>query len=616
MPADLETLQGSITQERVASNDELCAAVSTGGPFQLFTLPKRGDVTIGRSRDNDVRIEDPSVSRHHAVLRVADDALSIKDLSSSNGVRVHDEKIASNVAVPITVGQFVKVGAAVFVVRPRTSGARPRWIWEHSYFEGRVDEEVARCERTGASFAVVRISLPRSVSTGQAEEAFAAWLRTSDVLARYAPGEYEVLFVELEPREAETAVQRLADELVHQLGVAAGEVRTGIACYPRDQVTSHELFARANAQVRGGSVDRPAVSSPTPWPPQMRTEMERIAASNASVLILGETGVGKEVAAETIHRLSRRAGKRLLRLNCAALTETLLESELFGYEKGAFTGANKSKPGLFETADGGTVFLDEIGDLPLNIQVKLLRVLEDRKVQRVGALEPRSIDVRFLAATNRDVEAQVASGRFRQDLYFRLNTFTLGIAPLRERLGEVPELARLFAESAATDNDMDRVPSISSGAMHELTHYSWPGNVRELRNVIERAVVLSDGQPIVPDHLPLQKMRAAVMAPRNLARVQSETSMDEAVPTGRFAPIPRQAAEEFDQQAAVTQAPAENSEQALEQQLRDLERQRIVKALDEAAGNQTQAARALGISRGTLIKRLDQYDIPRPRKGR
>jgi two-component system response regulator AtoC len=292
-------------------------------------------------------------------------------------------------------------------------------------------------------------------------------------------------------------------------------------------------------------------------------------------LILGETGVGKEVLAEEIHRRSGRKG-RFVPLNCAALTETLLESELFGHEKGAFTGAIASKQGLFETADGGTVFLDEVGDLPPATQVKLLRVLEERKVLRVGGLSARSVDVRFIAATHRDVEQDANRGRFRSDLYYRLNGITLTVPPLRQRRADIVPLAERFL--LATSHGLKRAtpPAISAEARAVLVDYAWPGNIRELRNVIERGVLLCDGDELLPMHLP----------PKMISE-----------------PVPASpAALETDPRARLLQ------------QIEEVERTRLVEALRRCGGNQTQAAELLGISRRTLVTRLGEYDLPRPRR--
>jgi transcriptional regulator with PAS, ATPase and Fis domain len=232
-------------------------------------------------------------------------------------------------------------------------------------------------------------------------------------------------------------------------------------------------------------------------------QAERAARSSISVLVLGETGVGKDVLANAIHRASPRSRGPFLGLNCSAISESMLEAELFGHEKGAFTGAVQARPGLFESASGGTVFLDEIGELPLATQVKLLRVLEDRRVMRVGGRKAIDVDVRFVAATNRDLESACARGAFRSDLYYRLAGLTLTIPPLRERREEIAPLARLFAERSA--RQLDRAtPTIPPVAVTQLESYPWPGNVRELRNAMERAVVLAF-DVILPEHLVLAR---------------------------------------------------------------------------------------------------------------
>jgi two-component system, NtrC family, response regulator AtoC len=304
-------------------------------------------------------------------------------------------------------------------------------------------------------------------------------------------------------------------------------------------------------------------------------QAERAAASPFSMLLLGETGVGKEVIAEHVHRCSRRKG-RFVPLNCAALTESLLESELFGYEKGAFTGAVRSKEGLFEAAEGGTLFLDEVGELPITVQAKLLRVLEARQVLRVGGREARSIDVRFVSATNRDLEAAVSQGSFRQDLYFRLNGFSLHIPPLRERLDDIAPLARRFVALAAEALQRAPAPALDGEALGALRSYGWPGNIRELRNVIERAVLLCDGDRLTAEHFPFKPRGAGAESP------SAEQSAD---PRAR-----------------------------LMQEIERAERARIMEALERCGHNQTQAAALLGISRRTLVTRLGLYDLPRPRK--
>ncbi len=229
--------------------------------------------------------------------------------------------------------------------------------------------------------------------------------------------------------------------------------------------------------------------------------IEQVAPSRASVLIQGETGTGKELVAEMIHRASPRAKAPLVRLNCAALSESLLESELFGHEKGSFTGAITRREGRFELAAGGTFFLDEVSEIPLATQVKLLRFLQERTFERVGGNETLKVDVRILAASNRDLRQRIAEGLFREDLYYRLNVVTLEIPPLRERVSDIPELAMFFLRRYAQENGK-RIDGFSDEALRALAGYAWPGNVRELENAVERAVVLCDGARVEARHLP------------------------------------------------------------------------------------------------------------------
>jgi len=316
----------------------------------------------------------------------------------------------------------------------------------------------------------------------------------------------------------------------------------------------------------------------------------RVAATPISVLVLGETGTGKEVLARYLHQRSPRAAEPFLGLNCAALPESILESELFGHEKGAFTGAVQAREGLFESANGGTVFLDEIGEMPLSTQAKLLRVLEQRTVMRLGARQEKPIDVRFISATHRDLEDAATEGKFRQDLYYRLNGIALTIPPLRERTAEIEPLVRAFLAAACRSFDRPRPLELAPATLEHLKAYDWPGNVRELRNVVDRAVVLAVGDAIHPEQLPAQLLRGR--------------------PAARPAPSPAG--------AAASAVPADGNldlgDDALRNQMRELKRERIVEALSRCAGNQTQAAKLLGISRRTLVSLLGELDLPRPRR--
>jgi two-component system response regulator AtoC len=294
--------------------------------------------------------------------------------------------------------------------------------------------------------------------------------------------------------------------------------------------------------------------------------IERVAPTRATVLLCGESGVGKDMIARAIHHHSPRADRPFVKINCTALPENLMESELFGYEKGAFTGANTTKLGKFEQADTGTVFLDEIGDVPANIQVKLLRILQEREFERLGSNKTKHIDVRVLAATNVDLRAALEQGTFREDLYYRLNVLPINIPSLRERKEDIPFLAGHFVKKLKKDLGSP-VDSLSEGAMQRLLEYHWPGNVRELENVIERSMVLASGPVLEAGDIKLD------LAPKSRSTA----------PAGGYLPE-GMSLDEYEQTI-------------------------IKEALHRANGNKSQAARLLGLTRNALRYRLSQMGI-------
>jgi DNA-binding NtrC family response regulator len=548
-----------------------------------FPLPASGRVVVGRSAEADLRIDDPSVSRKHCVVDVGP-PLRVEDVGASNGVVVSGRRLEAGGVAPLEPGAVMEVGGAMIVVQRAISPPQPRRLWTHGYFEARVEDECTRGQRSGASFAVARFHVDSGANGAALEAVVSSELRTTDVLATYGPGELEALLVDVSPQEAEQRTRAILAALARK-GLPA---RVGLASFPRDARTADALLAKACDAVR-------PVLAPAQVPAQasggaralgdtlrrLDTVLARIARGAIHVLVTGETGVGKELVAERVHALSPRADRPLIRVNCAAFSESLLASELFGHERGAFTGADRTKPGLLEAADGGTLLLDEVGELPMNIQPKLLRVLEDKVVVRVGALKGRPVDVRFVSATNRDLESDVAAGRFRSDLYFRLNGFHLQLPPLRERPGEIAEIALGLLEQAARGAGLPRAPSLAPGALDALVRYSWPGNVRELRNVLERAVLLGTNGVVTLEHLPLDKMEQ------------------------RTAPGPDARASELPPAVDALQAAFDARE-----------RQRVTDALSACGGNQTRAARMLGISRGTLMARIAAFGLARPRKSR
>jgi two-component system response regulator AtoC len=559
--------------------------------FATHQLPPRGVLTIGRAENADVRLEDPLASRHHARLHVGE-TLQIEDLGSANKTRVRDVALAPGERVTIAHGEAVAIGSTILMVQQRLP-PRVRVMRPHGYMEARLEEECARSETTRDPFALVRLHVSGALAPARLTELVAPVLRVPDMLALYGPNEYEILLASTPPDLA----QAMTNELDAALAGAGVIVRAGLATYPRDGRTPEALVAAASRRVRGVETDRSATEPSDPMVYDAVMERvhllaERAAVGTINVLIVGETGAGKEVLAERVHRMSPRAEKAFLCLNCASLSEHLLESELFGHERGAFTGASEAKPGLLETAPGGTVFLDEIGELPLLLQAKLLRVLETRLVTRVGGLKPKAIDVRFVAATNRNLEEEVAAGRFRRDLYFRLNGMTLHIPPLRVRRGEIAPLAAIFLRQFSEPLGKTP-PALSDDARLMLEAYVWPGNVRELRNMMERAVLLCTGDEILPEHLLLEAMSAAMAPPTPIGPAPEVASR----PTLPMSVV-------SDDGGPDLSAPVAGED----------ERERILRVLAECGGNQSRAAKALGIARSTLVLRLNEYQVPRPRK--
>ncbi|MBX3234373.1 MAG: sigma 54-interacting transcriptional regulator [Labilithrix sp.] len=414
------------------ASEGLELVVFDGGSLRRLALPPRGEVTVGRGDEADLRVEEPSVSRVHARFRGGKEP-TVEDLGSSNGTRVAGVALEAHVPHAIAADLVVVIGDLQVVVRERRAPNAPP---------------------------------PASL-----------------------------------PQGSMSAVHRLVD---------------------------------------------------------------LVAPSDLAVLVLGETGVGKEVIAHRIHERSKRKDGPLLFLNCAALPEQTLESELFGHEKGAFTGAAASKPGLLESADGGTVVLDEVGEMPLPVQAKLLRALDAGEITRLGAVKPRKIDVRVVAATNRDLGAMVEEGTFRADLLYRLDGMTIHVPPLRDRREEIRGLTEKFAGAVA----------VSEAALKKLEAHTWPGNVRELKKVVERAAVLAAGGAIDADHIVLRSASVA---------------------------------------AASASAPLKTAAPLRDERER-AEIEAIQEALASCNGNQTRAAEKLGIARRTLIEKLDRYGLPRPRK--
>jgi two-component system, response regulator FlrC len=356
----------------------------------------------------------------------------------------------------------------------------------------------------------------------------------------------------------------------------AGE--TGAVAAASDPVTSHQSLVTSNE-------DMVAIADSSR---RLADLARRVAASDCTVLIAGESGTGKEVLARFIHRHSPRVNRAFVAVNCAAIPENMLEAILFGYERGSFTGAHAGHPGKFEQAQGGTLLLDEVTEMSLGLQAKLLRVLQEREVERLGSRMPIQLNVRVLATTNRNLRAEVAAGRFREDLYYRLNVFPLATSPLRERRDDVLPLAMRLLTARCRAGE--RIPALSADAAHMLLLYPWPGNVRELDNVMQRALILASGAVIQPEHVHLEiegleALPAALAAANKAAR--------------EFVSEPRRP-------VAQDNAAEEGAPGGLSDSLSTRERDLIIEALRSDHGNRQAAARRLGISPRTLRYKLQR----------
>jgi two-component system response regulator AtoC len=534
--------------------------------FRVYLLVRDGETTrvvdvadgesvlFGRAPEAQIRIEDARASRRQAELRRNGRELMIVDLGSRNGTKLNEKRLRGESAT-VVGGDVIVVGgveAIVATAETRSGGAS----------SSRLERELARFATPGARAVLCRIVMDLErypAGLGSLTEL----LGPMAVVEERGDGEYAALL-----EEGDAAV---VERVLAPLRATPG-VQLTIARFPDQGGTARELWTRASA---GAGAPLPVITDTRDGVIVADAAMvqvfqlaRKLAAVQTTVLILGETGVGKEVIAEQIHRWSARAEGPFVRLNCASLPETLLESELFGHERGAFTGADRRKIGYLEGAQGGTLFLDEIGELPLTVQVKLLNVLENREVRRLGGTQPSPIDVRVLSATHRDLQSEVAEGRFREDLYYRLSAFSLNVPPLRERQTEVALLGEMFARESARRAGQPP-PVLEPSAIAAMVRHPWPGNVRELKNAMEHAVVLAEHGRIVAENLPESVRR---------------------------------------REAPLASSPTAGT---VKDKLADLERRSIEEALGAENGNQTRAARRLGMSRRALIYKIEKYGLRR-----
>ena len=554
--------------------------VFAGNSASVVTLPRDGVVHIGRDREAGVHLEDAKVSRHHAALSLHAGRATIQDLGSNNGTFIDGVRATGPVA--LRPGAVVAI-SGIQLVFHGGAPARER-LWTPAMLRDKLADEIERAAHHERHFAVV--AMRNDGPADAVAEVLIPELRAIDRVTT-GGGDTLVFLPELDGPEAGAA----ADHLVAVVAARCRGIRAGWALWPRDGGDADALIAAARSAAVTAS---PGVAAPASESvrrlelgdqrvliadeamARLYELLERVAAVDLPVLLIGETGTGKELAAAAVHHLSsRRAGPRVT-FNCAALQDTLAESELFGHERGAFTGAHGDKIGLLEAAAGGTVFLDEVSELSTGVQAKLLRVLEQGTFNRIGAIAERTIDVRVVAATNRDLLADVETGRFRRDLYYRLSAATLWLPPLRDRPREIPILAGAFLAAGRRAAGRDPA-SLSEEALRRLVAHRWPGNVRELRNCIEF-------------------LAATAGAVIDAAAVERYLQRDARAPGAVSA-------------GTAEDTPAPRIFRPIKDEVRELERTRMVEALRAASGNQTLAAAMIEMPLRTFVTKLKQYAI-------
>jgi DNA-binding NtrC family response regulator len=550
---------------------------------EIVPLHEGQSLVLGRARPADVAIRDGSLSRQHGRFTLSDGTLWVEDLGSTNGTLINGKRISGRSRVkPSDDVRLGAVTVAVHVLTPEEGGVQG--LESHDRVVAKLEDEVQRAHAFHRTVAVlmVRAAERKRGHLSRWSQRVRQLIRPVDSIALYDSTSALIVLVESNREDA----ARLADAIV--LGQVKDEPRLvcGIATFPESAGSTDELLevvrlaarqATERAPIRVAGASRDEASRDEEKPVVCSAKMveifrtaQRIAEASSPVLIYGETGTGKEVLARAIHQWSRRRGP-LRCINCAAIPAQLVESALFGHERGAFTGADRQAKGLFEEADNGSVLLDEIGELSSAAQATLLRVIETKRVCRVGSSKEIPVDVRVLAATHRDLERMCEAGTFRTDLFYRLNTIVFRIPPLRERPEEIEPLVQLFVKQANRENRC-RVRQVAPEALRLLSRYGWPGNVRELHNIIERAVLIAQDETIAVDDLSERvRQRAAPAAP-------------------------------------AAQAPEEDGA-SIKDKLRRYEADLLLEALEANGWNQTRTAEALGMPLRTLVHKMRTFGL-------
>jgi two-component system response regulator AtoC len=550
---------------------------------KIVPLSSGASFVIGRAIDADVAVQEPTLSRRHARVELQDLDLWIEDLDSSNGTLVNGEAVKR---VKLSPSDHVSLGAITLSIH--TTETLSPGLKHHYHFVTTLEEELVRSKTLGHQLAVLLVKPASERDLARLGDWFPRiqqLLRPVDRIALHSPGVVEILL----PESGMLSAVRLAEQIVGRDGV----LRCGVALFPTAAMSVEGLIESCLEALRRSSDTDPVVtvasggepahqvSGPGPIGNAMRPVFEmvdRVAPSNLPVLIYGETGTGKEVVARAIHNAGPRQERTLRCINCGAIPRDLVQSTLFGHERGSFTGASDQRRGVFEEAHGSTLLLDEVGELPPEAQVALLRVLETGRLNRVGSSREIPVDVRVISATHRNLEEMCHAGSFRRDLLYRLNTITLKVPPLRERRDEIRTLAELFV-TKASEYGGQPPKVIDAAVFDQLTRYPWPGNVRELRNAMERAVLVSLNHTIGAADLP----------------AHMGTSLEPTVLT------------RADETPALGHPRIEDSE--FKQNVRRYEILLLCRALEQTGWNKKAAARMLKIPLRTLMYKVQNYGL-------
>jgi len=577
----------------------------------IQTVPLRAGepIAIGREPTASVRIEERSLSREHARFLLTEGRVTVEDLGSTNGTKVAGRLIKPDEPCVVQPGDEVLLGnLRVFV--HMAEGEFPGFV-RHDRFRITLEDEVVRARHYSRAVSVLLIRAP----TGHAASHVSRWaprllsrLRKVDRAALYSKEVVEILLSETDS----DAAMALGKAIVTSHEKGEPPLFIGVASYPGAAADAESLCDLSWRAAQSATPTEPVkLAGPGAWQSvggaevassgdrrvvvsdAMKTvfkSVSKVAGYPTTVLINGETGVGKEIVARAIHAASPRRNREMIPLNCGAIAADLIASTLFGYARGAFTGAIQDQKGYFEAADGGTLFLDEIGELSLQVQTTLLRVLDNKHVTRVGSTKEIPVDVRVIAATNRDLKAMVAEGTFRQDLWHRLSPFIIRIPPLRERAADIEPLAAHFLAEANKETGRN-IKGFTLGALALLKNFPWPGNARELKNVVTRAVVLTESDRVTESDLgEIEReagSRSELSEANDPAGAGGKKSSAKKAAAGRAAPI-----------------------EPLKSSLQRFETEQILAAL-KAAGSQEKAAKLLGIPPRTFADRLKKLGIKR-----